>query len=165
MSYHFHKLSALIAEDTPPMQNLIGALLGTLGVGRIIKAADGAQGFELFCDENPDIVLTDWQMSPATGLEMVDQIRKSSLSPNKTVPIILLTGYSAPARITRARDLGVTEFLIKPFSAGDLIRRIAHVISHPRDFIETPDFFGPDRRRTQSAPFAGPCKRRSPATA
>ncbi len=49
-----------------------------------------------------------------------------------------------------ARDAGVTEFLVKPFTAHDLARRIAHVINKPRDFIETQDFFGPDRRRRQA---------------
>lgn len=57
------------------------------------------------------------------------------------VPIVLITGYSAWPRVEEARNAGVTEFLVKPFTANDLARRIAHVINSPRDFIETQDFW------------------------
>jgi DNA-binding NtrC family response regulator len=59
----------------------------------------------------------------------------------------MMTGYAATARVAAARDQGVTEFLVKPFTANELARRIAYVIDAPRDFVETNEFFGPDRRR------------------
>lgn len=75
--------------------------------------------------------------------------------------MVLITGYSAWSRVEEARDAGVTEFLVKPFTANDLAKRIAHVINKPRDFIETQDFFGPDRRRRspQAAGYNGPMRR------
>ena len=161
MGFQFDRLSVLIVEDTVPMQKLVGSVLETLGVGRIHKAAEGDHGFRLFCSENPDIVITDWHMLPVSGIELVRRIRKTPKSPNKTVPIIMMTGYSALPRVSEARDTGTTEFLVKPFSANDLARRIAHVINKPRDFIETPDYFGPDRRRKTAENFKGPYQRNS----
>ena len=62
--------------------------------------------------------------------------------------------------IEEARDAGVTEFLVKPFTANDIARRITHVINRPRDFIETQDFFGPDRRRRRDdTTYKGPLRR------
>ena len=75
------------------------------------------------------------------------------------VPVILMTGYSAQPRIENARDLGVTEFLVKPFSASDLARRIAYVINKPRDFVDSEQFFGPDRRRRKDEDYGGPQRR------
>ena len=75
------------------------------------------------------------------------------------VPIIMMTGYSAMPRVSEARDCGATEFLVKPFSANDMARRIAYVINKPRDFIETEDFFGPDRRRRKIDNYRGPRRR------
>ena len=161
MGFNFDRLSVLIVEDTLPMQKLVASVLETLGVGRILRASDGEQGFRIFCNDNPDIVITDWHMLPVSGIDMVNQIRKSKNSPNKTVPIIMMTGYSAMPRVSQARDSGTTEFLVKPFSANDLARRIAHVINKPRDFIETPDYFGPDRRRKAVDAFKGPFRRDS----
>ena len=130
-------------------------------MGRVYKAADGDAGFRTFCHEKPDIVITDWHMLPTSGLDLVSRIRKTSASPNKTVPIIMMTGYSAMPRVAEARDQGATEFLVKPFSANDLAKRLAHVINKPRDFIETPDYFGPDRRRKIADAFKGPYRRDS----
>lgn len=161
MSYHFNRLSVLVVEDTAPMQQLLVAVLETLGVGRIYQAGSAKTGYEIYRKENPDIIITDWQMQPATGIELVKHIRTASSSPNRTVPIIMITGYSAFPRVELARDCGVTEFLVKPFTATDLAKRIAHIINRPRDFIETQEFFGPDRRRATPDKYSGPFRRDS----
>lgn len=159
MSFKFEKLNVLVVEDTVPMRKLVISVLDTLGIGTIYTANNGENGYDLYCRENPDIIITDWHMIPTSGIELVNKIRNSPASPNKMVPIIMMTGYSAMPRVSEARDSGATEFLVKPFSANDLARRIAHVINKPRDFIETDDFFGPDRRRRALENFNGPLKR------
>ena len=161
MAFQFEKLSVLIVEDTVPMLKLVSSVLDALGIGTIYTAAEGEEGFELFCRENPDIVITDWHMKPTSGIDLVKQIRLTKASPNKTTPIIMMTGFSALPRVAEARDSGVTEFLVKPFSANDLARRIAYVINKPRDFIETNDYFGPDRRRRKIEGYKGPFRRDS----
>jgi len=160
MAYRFEKLSVLIVEDTVPMRKLVTSVLETLGVGTILTAQDGQSGFRKFCNENPDIVIADWHMDPVNGLDLVDMIRNNVNSPNRMVPIIIMTGYSALARVAKARDTGTTEFLVKPFSANDLARRIAYVINKPRDFVDCNDYFGPDRRRRIIDEYKGPKRRR-----
>lgn len=143
------------------MQKLVVNVLKTLGVGQVYSASDGEAGYAAFCAYKPDIVLTDWHMEPVCGIEMIKRIRNREKSPNPTVPIILMTGYSAYPRVEEARNAGATEFLIKPFSASDLARRIAYVINKPRDFVKAPDYFGPDRRRRQEDGYSGEKKRAS----
>jgi CheY-like chemotaxis protein len=147
MGFKFEKLSMLVVEDTQPMQKLLVSVLEALGIRNVTTAPNGQDGFRLFCQQNHDIILSDWQMMPMDGITLTRMIRKNPLSPNRLAPVILITGYSAWQRVEEARDAGVTEFLVKPFTAHDLARRVAHVINKPRDFIETQDFFGPDRRR------------------
>lgn len=159
MSFKFERLSVLIVEDTIPMQKLVISVLETLGVGMLHVADEGGSGFDIFCDENPDIVILDWHMLPVGGMELLEKIRKDPKSPNRTVPVIMMTGYSAMTRVAEARDKGVTEFLVKPFSANDLARRIAYVINKPRDFIDSPKYFGPDRRRRVIENYKGPYRR------
>ncbi|AEP08450.1 response regulator [Micavibrio aeruginosavorus] len=159
MAFRFDKLSVLIAEDTVPMQKLMASVLESLGVGYIYTASDGNRAFEQFQRFNTDIVIADWHMTPASGIDLTREIRTSTLSPNRMAPIILVTGYSALARVAEARDAGVTEFLVKPFSANDIAKRIAHVINKPRDFIDCTGYFGPDRRRRVMPDFKGPYRR------
>lgn len=160
MSLKLDRLSTLIAEDTEPMRELVAAVLARWGVGKILTATNGNEAFRVFCLHNPDIVITDWHMLEGNGLDLIANIRRAPASPNRTAPVIMLTGYNAQSRVKQSRDLGATEFLTKPFRAEDLIRRIAHVIRRPRDFILNPSFFGPDRRRhNSSAPYTGPHRR------
>lgn len=142
------------------MQKLISSVLDTLGVGQLHIASDGQEGFEMFCEENPDIVILDWHMVPVSGMELLRNIRMDERSVNRTVPVVMMTGYSALARVAEARDTGVTEFLVKPFSANDLARRIAYVINKPRDFIDSGSYFGPDRRRRKIEDYKGPRRRK-----
>ncbi len=161
MALKFEKLSMLVVEDTAPMLKLLVSVLEALGIRNIQTANNGEAAYRAFLQNNHDIVLSDWQMSPVDGIALTRLIRKDIQSPNKMVPVVLITGYSAWSRVEEARDAGVTEFLVKPFTANDLAKRIAHVINKPRDFIETQDFFGPDRRRRspQAAGYNGPMRR------
>lgn len=159
MSFKFNKLSVLVVEDTVPMRKLLISVLESLGIKNIASADDGRKAFELFQRDNHDIIISDWQMEETNGIELTKMIRSSVMSPNRMVPIVLITGYSAWQRVAEARDSGVTEFLVKPFTANDIAKRITHVINKPRDFIETNDFFGPDRRRRIDPAFKGPLKR------
>lgn len=60
----------------------------------------------------------------------------------------------------KARDAGMTEFLVKPFSARSMARRITMVIENPRQFVRTDDFFGPDRRRHRISNYTGQERRK-----
>lgn len=161
MPLRLNKISFLVVEDTLPMRNLLVTILESLGAGKVITADHGGHGFSQFIRHNPDIVITDWLMEPIDGLSLIKNIRTHPSSTNRIVPIILITGYSAVSRVTQARDMGVTEFLVKPFTGTDLAKRIAHIVNKPRDFVETSRYFGPDRRRKKGEEYGGP-KRRKP---
>lgn len=160
MSLNFKKLSVLVVEDIRPMRDLIVTVLESLGVGTIMTAPDGVKGFELFCARKPDIIITDWHMEPVNGIDMTRMVRTHPQSPDRMTPVILVTGYSALLRVAQARDAGVTEFVVKPFSANDIAKRIAHVINKPRDYIDSQAYFGPDRRRRKDGPMPPVGRRR-----
>lgn len=61
----------------------------------------------------------------------------------------MVTGYTEESLARDARDVGVNDFLGKPISAKSLMSRITSVLEDKRDFIDTSDYFGPDRRRRQ----------------
>lgn len=152
-------LSVLIVEDNDQLVTLTHSLLERFGVGRILTAPDGASGFQLICEHNPDIVISDWMMRPMDGLELTQLIRHDEASPNPTVPIILMTSLTERERIMQARDQGVTEFLPKPFTPHELYKRLMQVVERPRPFVEGGSFYGPDRRRTRDGGFGGPDRR------
>jgi DNA-binding response OmpR family regulator len=159
MSYQLQSIRVLIVEDNQPMLDLAKSILATFGVGTVHTAKNGEEGFKKFCDLNPDIVIADWMMKPMDGISLTRRIRNDAASPNHFIPVILMTGFSEKRRVIQARDAGVTEFLVKPFNARDLYRRISQVIERPRQFVRSEDFFGPDRRRIRTTAYHGPQRR------
>lgn len=164
MPLNLKKVKVLVVEDLQPMRSLIVSVLDAFGIGKIIEAKNGEQGYELFQTHNPDIIVTDWMMEPVDGLEFVRMVRQNQNSVNRLVPIIIMTGFSAMQRVVAARDLGATEFLTKPFTGRDLAKRINLIINRPRDFVETRDFFGPNRRRKRGDDYQGPLRRMGEGT-
>ncbi len=159
MTYKLDHVTVLIVDDMRPMLALTKSVLNSFGFHNIIMAENGQEGFQRFCEVKPDIVLTDWHMTPVDGLEMTRMIRKNPRSPNPFVPVIMMTGFSSRLRVMSARDHGITEFLVKPFTAKDLYARIFQIIEKPRNFVETEQFFGPDRRRKRIKDYVGPRRR------
>ena len=144
------------------MLQLVKTVLQSFGVGTVITAIDGEEAFHKFCDTNPDLVITDWMMTPVNGIELSNKIRREKDSPNPYVPILLMTGFSETTRVLEARDEGITELMVKPFNTRDLYRRLHRIIEQPRQFVRSNDFFGPDRRRKQTVSiYTGKQKRRS----
>lgn len=159
MPYRLNDVKILVVEDMLPMLSLTKSILNIFGFNKVYTAAGGAEAYKLYQEEKPDLVITDWQMEPMNGLQLIRKIRKDSASHNPFVPIILMTGFSDRARVEIARDDGVTEFLVKPFSAKDIYSRIVQIIEKPRQFVNAGDFFGPDRRRRKNYEYHGTPRR------
>ena len=159
MTYQFENAKILVVEDTQPMAALVKSILNIFGFKDIYIAHNGEEGLEIFKRHDPDLVLADWLMDGIDGVEMTRHIRNDSDSQNPYVPVILMTGFSHQMRILQARDIGINEFLVKPFNAHELYSRIKHVIENPRQFVDTGNFFGPDRRRKRAKDYNGPERR------
>ncbi len=159
MSYDLGKAKVLVVEDMKPMQTLLKSILSVYGFKDVGTASGETEAFRIFCRMNPDLVVVDWVLEDGDGISLVRRIRKDPASPNAFVPVVLMTGFSSRLRVEKARDMGVTEFLVKPFTSRDLYARIEHIIEKPRQFVELDEFFGPDRRRRKGDDYAGPRRR------
>ncbi len=147
MGIKLERVNFMIVDDNPPIRSMVRQVLRTMGVALVREASDGSDALIQMRSEVPDILVTDWVMSPMDGIELTRYIRKSENSPNHFMPIIMMTGFGERRRVFEARDAGVNEFLVKPLSAAALFSRINAVIERPRQFVRVGEFFGPDRRR------------------
>ncbi|HEX7760561.1 MAG TPA: response regulator [Caulobacteraceae bacterium] len=155
----FDLLKILMVDDNHHMRTLIGEILRAIGVSHLYEAADGAAALEVLRRHDIDIVLTDLAMQPLDGIDFCRLVRNAPDSPNPMIPIIMITGHSTMRRIGEARDVGANEFLAKPITARGVIHRITEIVEHPRSFIRTQDYFGPDRRRRVDPHYRGPMRR------
>lgn len=157
--YRLDALHVMVADDNAHMRDLLVTIFDAIGVGRVYTASDGRAALQKMREHPCDILISDWNMEPMDGIELVRRVRRGEGDVDPYLPVIMLTGHTERTRVTMARDAGVTEFMAKPVSARSLYARIVSVIDHPRPFIRTKDYFGPDRRR-QDLPFQGPDRRR-----
>jgi DNA-binding response OmpR family regulator len=126
-------------------------VLASFHADEVSEAKNGQEALEFLAGSQPDIVLADWEMEPIDGLEFVKRVRASDNDAIRTLPIIMLSSHSEVDRVAAARDAGINEFVAKPFSAGALLGRIEAAIDRPRQFINSNDFFGPERRRREAS--------------
>ncbi len=162
--YNLERLTVLLVEDNRFVRFTLENLLRQLQFRKIMTAGNGAEAVEQLktLHENQkktggagvDIVLSDLVMAPVNGLLLLRWMRSSKESPNRFVPFIMLSGAADEEYVHSARDLGVTEFLAKPFSAASVSRYILGVIDHPRQFVASNQYYGPDRRRRKDGPPA-----------
>ena len=153
------KLTVLLVEDSPQMRALMASVLTQLGIGTIIRANDGADAIRKIkaMQTDPgsvgatsiDMVLSDWVMDPIDGATLLRWIRRHKESPDRFMPFVMVSAYSDWERVQTARNLGVNEFLAKPFSVASVFEHINAVIQDGRSFVRTDSFFGPDRRRSR----------------
>ena len=139
-------LRLLVIDDNAQMRSIIGTVLTAAGVRHLHYASDGRRGLHALSDFKPDVVYVDYEMPVMNGLDFIAAVRKPDTE-HQYLPIIMLTGHSDMIRLNAARDLGVTEFLCKPVSARSILDRLSAVILQPRQFVNAPGYFGPDRRR------------------
>lgn len=148
MAYNFSKVSVLVVESSREMFNLFKGVLKMLEVpDRNLHAAySPEEAIEKFNRLNHDLIITDWLQNPDRGIILTRSIRMNTKSGNRFVPIIMTAGSGHKNRVIRARDAGISEYLVKPFSAEGLASRITRVIEKPRPFVVSDQFVGPDRR-------------------
>lgn len=153
-------LDIVIAEDVSQMRVFYRSILEAFGVKRIREATDGSEAFALIGESVPDMLLTDYGMSPLDGVALTRLLRDKVRSPAPLLPILMITAYTDKERMRLARDAGVQDVLHKPVTPQSLVEHVARIRGNPMPYVQTRNYFGPDRRRAVRR-IAGP-ERRSP---
>ncbi|MBF0480410.1 MAG: response regulator [Desulfovibrionaceae bacterium] len=130
-------ISLLIVDDSSTVRHLIAKYVKSiLGIDTILTAQNGKEAFEIFQNNEIDIVISDWDMPVMTGEELLFDIRNKSK--NKNVPFIMVTSHAEKDFIITAIQNGVNHYIVKPFTAADIERKITECLklskrrSYPR---------------------------------
>ena len=118
----------LVVDDYKTMIRIIRNLLKQLGFSDIDDAADGTEAFEKMQQRRYGLVISDWNMEPMTGYELLKRVR-SEPSVAKT-PFIMVTAESKTENVIAAKKAGVNNYIVKPFNAQTLKGKIDAVFAH-----------------------------------
>ena len=132
-AYDLTQLRVTIVEDDRQMRSILTACLSAFGITHVQVCSDGKEALGRLWLFPTDVVLTDWEMKPMSGIELVHALRDEMTSPRPDVPIIMITGHTQAEKVLEARDSGVTVFLAKPIAPHALYARLVHVIEASAD--------------------------------
>ncbi len=120
-------MNVLIVDDYQTMLRIIKNLLKQIGFNSVDEATDGSMAFEMLQTKNYGLVISDWNMEPMTGLELLKQVRASNDAFSK-VPFIMVTAESKTENVIAAKQAGVNNYIVKPFNAETLKTKIESVL-------------------------------------
>jgi len=119
-------MNILIVDDYKTMLRIIENLLKQLGFKNVHQATDGSAALKLLREVPCGLVISDWNMVPMTGLQLLREVRADLTL--KQTPFIMITAESKTENVVAAKESGVNNYIVKPFNAETLKQKIAAVL-------------------------------------
>jgi len=155
----------LVIDPSPAGGRMLADLMRSMIHCQVWVAPSAGKAMELIKGADPQIIFIEHaERGGVDGIEFTRRLRRSEAS-CRQAPVIMILTQPTAATVLGARDAGVHEFLRKPFTTGDLLKRLEAVTLRPRDWVEAVTYVGPDRRRFNSGDYQGALKRRSDSRA
>jgi two-component system chemotaxis response regulator CheY len=118
----------LIVDDYKTMIRIIRNLLKQLGFNDVDDASDGAEALQKLRGRSYGLVISDWNMEPMTGYELLKEVRADDSL--RTTPFIMVTAESKTENVIAAKKAGVNNYIVKPFNAQTLKNKIEAVFGN-----------------------------------
>ena len=119
-------MNILIVDDYKTMLRIISNLLKQLGFKNIEEATDGSEALRKLREGNFGLVISDWNMAPMTGLQLLKEVRADGEL--KPLPFIMVTAESKTENVVEAKTAGVSNYIVKPFNAETLKQKLSSVL-------------------------------------
>lgn len=121
-------INVLIVDDYKTMLRIIRNLLRQLEFNNVEEATDGAEALTKLRGGSFGLVISDWNMQPMTGLQLLQEVRADGRL--KALPFIMITAESKTENVVAAKQAGVSNYIVKPFNAETLKEKIEKVLGN-----------------------------------
>lgn len=135
----------LTVDDSRTIRLLVRKHLQPLGL-EILEAADGREGVEVARKELPDLIILDVNMPVMDGKQALEQIRKDPTT--SRIPVLMLTAESAKALVVELIQIGISDYIVKPFQENVLIKRVEKLLNLNQSKKESASGGGADGLKT-----------------
>jgi two-component system chemotaxis response regulator CheY len=121
-------MQILIVDDYKTMLRIIRNLLKQLGFNNVDEASDGSAALQKLRDKEFNLVISDWNMEPMSGLQLLKEVRADVKL--KETPFIMITAESKSENVIAAKEAGVSNYIVKPFNAATLKGKLSSVLGN-----------------------------------
>jgi two-component system, chemotaxis family, chemotaxis protein CheY len=118
-------MRVFIVDDYTTMLRILRNLLRQLDINNVEEATNGDTAYQMMQRTPPDLIISDWNMVPVTGLELLKKVRADAKL--RPTPFIMVTAESKTENVIAAKQAGVSNYIVKPFNAETLRAKIASV--------------------------------------
>lgn len=119
-------MPVLVVDDYKTMIRIVRGLLEQLGFKNVDEAMDGPSALEKIRSQDYGLILSDWNMVPMTGLELLTQVRSEPRTAK--TPFVMVTAEAKTENVVAARQAGVNNYIIKPFTLAVLKQKLTTVL-------------------------------------
>jgi DNA-binding response OmpR family regulator len=154
-------MSALVLEDSNPMRLLLTECLRAAGVVSVASVETLSEARRAVAHRSYDVALVDVGLDGENGLDFIRHVRLARRHRNRQMAMLVVSGQGDRSVVEAARDAGADGFLVKPVSSITISTTVKRLIAAPRNYIESADYYGPDRRRRVDPNYLGPERRQS----
>ena len=119
-------MNVLVVDDYKSMVRIVRGLLNQLGFANVDEAMDGPSALSMMRSKDYGLVLSDWNMQPMTGLELLKEVRAEQRT--RTLPFVMVTAEAKAENVVAARQAGVNNYVIKPFTLAVLKQKLTTVL-------------------------------------
>ncbi len=116
----------LIIDDYRTMLRIIRNLLKQLGFTNVDEASDGISALNKLHTQKVELIISDWNMAPMTGLELLREVRSDESLQH--IPFVMVTAESKTENVIAAKEAGVDNYIVKPFNAATLKSKLSAVL-------------------------------------
>ncbi len=139
-------MAIFIADSSSYLSMIVHRMLRGFGADKILEGRSSIEVLRTLSGQKIDLLLCDARLPPHGGLSLTHAIRRKGDNENRMMPILLLSSDTRETTIKEARDAGANMVIAKPISPANLYDRLTWIALTHRQFIDTPAYFGPDRR-------------------
>ncbi|MBU1619816.1 MAG: response regulator [Gammaproteobacteria bacterium] len=125
----YSEMTVLVVDATDIVRETVVAMLRDMGFGQVLQAGNGEHALSMMLLRQVDLVLSEWQMPKMDGMELLAKIRADKK--HSRIPFIMLSSIIEQAAVIQAIKSGVSEYVVKPFSARILSERVLRAIEGP----------------------------------
>lgn len=119
-------MQVLVVDDYTTMRRILTSLLHQIGFKNVQDASDGGSALAKLRDGQVGLVISDWNMEPMSGLQLLKEVRADTKL--KDTPFIMVTAESKVENVAAAKEAGVNNYIVKPFNADTLKKKIEAVL-------------------------------------
>ena len=120
--------AVLIVDDYKTMLRIVRNLLKQINLHNVTEANDGSEALSLLRAGEFNLVISDWNMAPMSGLQLLQEVRADTRL--QALPFIMITAESKTDNVIAAKQAGVSSYIVKPFNAETLQGKIEKVLGH-----------------------------------